>query len=256
MTLAGQLAGAVAGVLRARAEALALARRGLLERRDELRRVAGLPSDAERLERQYAELERELRQLDQRSAALEEERERLGADFGREFEAVRARLVAACAAEIELQEAARNEGSFNEAVNAFRDALNGRGVEPGRATPAQLRQHLPYLQTVADHVRARAAQLLERAAAEIAENPEHVLRQREVEAQRRQLAEELEAVTARIRAHQNSDELPLFRDIETADVATVRRVRREVLQPLLDSALVERQKGLAGSDPLEQVGSL
>lgn len=256
MTLAEQLAEAVVGVLRARADALALARKSLVERRDELRRVLSLPADAERLEREQANLEDDLDGLRQRSAALAEEFGRLGADFEQQLQAIWARLIAACRAEIELQEAARNENSFNEAVNAFRDAISRRGIDPGRATPAQLRQHLPYLQTVADHIRARARQVLEDTAAELDETPAHVLRQREVEARRDHLAGELEAVAARIRAHQNSDELRLYSDIEAADVSTVRRIKREILQPLLNDAVIERQKGLAGSDPLDQVNVL
>lgn len=256
MTLAEQLAEAVAGVLGARAEALALARRRLVERRDELRRVASLPADADRLEREQSNLEGELKGLGQRSAALEEELGRLGADFEQQLRAVRARLVAACRAEIERQEAARNESSFDEAVDAFRDAISRRGIDPGRATPAQLRQHLPYLQTVASHVRERARLVLEEAAAELGETGTQVLRRREVEAKRGRLAAEAEAVAARIRAHQNSDEVRLYGDIESADVATVRRIKREVLQPLLNNAVIEREKGLAGSDPLDQVNVL
>jgi chromosome segregation ATPase len=256
MTLAERLAEALVEVLRARSEALALVLKGLTERRDELRRVVSLPADAERLELQHAKLEGKLKGVRERSAALEEELEQLGADFERKYQAVRARLVAACGNELELQEAARSESSFNEAVSAFGDVIAGRGAEPGRSTPAQLRQHIPYLQMVADHVRERARKLLEDAGAELAETPARVLRQREYEDRRRELAGEFEAVAASLRAHQNSGELPLVSDIAAADVATVRRIKREVLRPLLDNALIERQKGLAGSDPLDGISAL
>jgi chromosome segregation ATPase len=256
MTLAEQLAEAAAGALRRRQTALTLVRKRLLDERDELLRTANLPSDADALERRQTELEREIDVLKCRVAELEEMRERLTTTYEQKLHAAWARAVSLCGVEIERWEQSRLENSFNEAVNAFREELAGKRVDLTRATPAQLRQHLPYLQMLAESLRARARQILKDAAERLGEAPQYVIRHTELEAKRRQLDQELETVYARLRAHQNSDDLHLFNDLESADVQVVRRIRREVLQPLLNDARIERQHGLAGSDPLDELGNV
>lgn len=256
MSTAEQLA---AGLLAAQArqrEAGERERARLLEERAELAALVGMSGDVGALERRRAELESELAGLEGERGELERRRDELAAASPRARLALWERVSARCAALLDAAERERAGQNFYSAVEAFAAELAEEGLSVAAATPAQLRKQLPRLREAAERARAAAAERAADISASLANAPAVSAEQERLEQERRAVEQAVAETLARLRAHCTAEQLGLAEDLAAADARVLKRLRREVFEPLLADARIERERGLAGHDPLAQLDSL
>jgi hypothetical protein len=64
----------------------------------------------------------------------------------------------------------------------------------------------------------------------------------------------MELVLNRLRSHTRSGEqIQIVEDVLASDEVVLKRLHEEILEPLLRDTRLEREKGLSGDDPLDQL---
>jgi hypothetical protein len=257
MTTAEALAQSLLRAQKRLEEALARRREQLSSLRDELRRAESLPADAPTLERHCLELSGRRDEVRAEVEAFEAQRSQLDESLRRELAVARERLRHAYRKRINDVRAARVAKDFQGAVNSFAAELGGEGVDPARATPAQLRKQLPALLQVSLAVNERMRAMSEEVRHRYADLCSFRRRQSDALEREKRLEEEMLKLKHRLSAHTGlPEQMRLAADILNADAAMLERIKGEVLTPLLSDARTERQKGLVGKDPLWQLRSL
>ena len=257
MTTAETLAQSLLRAQKRLEEALARRREQLSSLRDELRRAESLPADAPTLERRCLELSGRRDEVRAEVEALEAQRSQLDESLRLELAATQERLRHAYRKRIDDLRAARVARDFQHAVNSFATELRREGVDPARATPAQLQKQLSTLLQVSLAVNERLRAMSEEVTHKYADLGSFRRRQSDALEREQRLEEEMLKLKNRLSAHTGlPEQLRLAADILNADAGMLARIKGEVLTPLLSDARIERKKGLVGKDPLWQLRSL
>jgi hypothetical protein len=254
MTLSELLAKSVLQAQERTAELITQTREKLIARRDELRRAEHLPVDAAVLERQRLELEKELETLSAETENMEARCVELKEVLLRRVETTWAYLSEQHRAQAEEVSRFLVAEVFQSAMTEYASELASSGLDLEQATSAQLRERLPLLRVMGDELRASARKRAESASQKLATSIQLQQKRLELEERRRNLKHALEQILTRLRSHSRSaDQIQLVKDILVAKESVLQRLRQEILEPLLNEARLEREKGLIGTDPLEQV---
>ena len=256
MTSALQLAQAVLTAQMRLEELTVQAQQSLSRQREELRHLASLPADANLLEAHIKTLKQEQETLNREIAGQEASLSRMQAAYQQELNQAWQRLQEQYLAQNQKQRQARVGLAYQSALEAFGDELKRAKIDIEHATPAQLQQQLTRLQDSASKVREQANLLLRQARAEIEKNAELHAKQIAIEEQRTTLRHQREELRKRLLRHNVTESSQLFADIFHAEAGTLRQLRRDVLEPLIQEAHEERQLGFAGDDPLEALQTL
>lgn len=256
MSLAESLADAVLETRRLRYETQEQERALLLAERAELQRLAASPHDAATLERRRQSLEQSLAALTRQRADLEQQHDEISTELAQMRRRLWERLTLLCRELIAEAERERASQSFESAMAAFADDLARAGVEVGHTTPALLRRQLPRLQEAARAARVWAQERAREVSVKLSESAAHVEQHERLEAKRQRVRRETAEVLAHLSASHRAEQMALVEEIRDADARVLRRLRREVLDPLLSDACWERVRSFAGDDPLLQLESL
>lgn len=256
MTSALQLAQAVLTAQLRLEELTAQAHQSLSRQREELRHLESLPADANLLEAHIKTLQQEQETLNHEIAGQEARLSRMQTAYQQELNQAWQHLQEHYLAQNQKQRQARISLAYQSALEAFRDELKRAKIDIEHATPAQLHQQLIRLQDSASKVREQATLLLRQARTEIEKNAELQVKQVALEEQRTTLRHQREELQKRLLRHNVTESSQLFADICHAEAGTLRQLRRDVLEPLIQEAREERQLDFAGDDPLGALQTL
>lgn len=254
MTVSELLARSVLQAQGRLAERIAQTRETLIVRRDELRRAEHLPMDAAVLERRRLELEQELDALSAETETMEAHCAELKVVLSRRVEKVWIYLTERHRSQAEEMSRFRIAEDFRSAMTEYAGELESSGLDVGQATPAQLRERLPLLRLTGDKLKAVTQARAESASQRLATSMQLQQKRLDLEEKRLNLKHALEQILNRLRSHSRSAEhIQLVEDILVAKENMLKRLSQEILEPLLNEARLERERGLSGADPLEQL---
>lgn len=226
----------------------------LLSQRDDLRQAEGLPADAVILNQQCLNLMHDIEVVRQELGELQSQHTQLKERLQQRLAAAWTQLKADYQKQVNNSRTTRVTKDFQEAMTAFTAELRREGVIRERATPAQLRSQLPLLKNVASVIRDQMRALAD----EFSQKYSNLLtlrqKQGKLSERREGLKDELQKMIERLNEHASaSGQLRITADILLADKMLLKRLKREILEPVLLNARIERAKGLFGKDPLWQL---
>lgn len=253
MNLSEQLAQAVFQAQGRIDELAAHNRARLAAARDELGRSEAFSLDRDILEQQCLDLTRQTAALRDEIEALESERERLRGALREKLSEARQRLADAYRQAFAEHLSAFYARELDSVLAAFAAELKASGFDLETATPAQRRQRVSALKPLAQRHRLAALRRAEQVSADLSTQSVRVERQAALDMRRKQVGEETRDVLSALLSHSRSGtSMSIVESIMGADADVLERLRREVLEPMLNDASLERRLGLgAGDDPLQ-----
>jgi hypothetical protein len=232
-------------------------REQLVSRREELRQAEYLPTSAELLEQQARDLAAELEALDNEAEKLEAQSVELKEILQRKLNTAWRHLTDMQKLHESEMRSSRVTKNFQDAIAEYTSELGRTGLNPRNATPAQLRERFPLLRSTAAEIKDTAHARAGFVSQKLAEATQLQQRRLKLEDRKRKFDHELLQILNRLRNHsRHTDQILLVEDILIAEEGVLKRLRQEVLEPLLTDARLELEQGLIGDNPLDQLADI
>jgi hypothetical protein len=221
--------------------------------RAELSRAETMSLDHDLLEQQGLDLSMQTAALRDEIEALEAEHEGLRGTLLERLAAARERLADAYRQTLEEHSSLYYTRELDSVLDAFATELKASGFDPQKASPAQRRQRVSTLEPQARKNRQAALRRAELVSSDLSAQSGLVARRAELEGREQRVEEATRAVLEALHAHsQAGGLLPIVESILAADAGVLGRLHREVLEPMLNDARLERLQGLGeDTDPLQ-----
>jgi chromosome segregation ATPase len=252
MTLASKVVNAI---LRAQSridEAKQRLRYELMAKGESLRKLSEMPVDVDTLERRRLHLQSEIEELEREAEQLENNTLRaLNEEFHSKLHSLWQELCGIYKSRAMELRSIQISDELQSALRAFDDVLKSAEIKLSAATPAQIRSYLSRLGRDASLIREQIENLAKRASQRIANDSQLHNKSKNLAEKKRQINEGLKEVRNKLQQHELSDNARIVQDIMTAETGALRQLRRDIFEPKIIDARREREKGLAGDDPLE-----
>jgi hypothetical protein len=232
-------------------------REQLISRREELRQADYLPTSADILEQQVLDLTAELETLHNETEKLEAQSGELKGILQHKLNTAWRHLTNMHKVQESEMRSSRVTKDFQDAIAEYTSELGMTGLNPRNATPAQLRERLPLLHSTATEIKDTAHVKAGFVSQKIAEATQLQQRRLELEDRKSKFDDELVQILNRLRSHsRHTDQIILVEDILIAEDGVLKRLRQEVLEPLLTDARFELEQGLIRDNPLDQLADM
>jgi hypothetical protein len=218
-----------------------------------LQDLSEMPGDVDELERQEQQLNSELETLEQDIKRMSLDMFGGIEEYDRSLRETWQHLFKIYESQIKEKRSIQVNWDFQSAMNAYADELKKVDIEVGLATPARIRRQIPRLQGYAEEFRQKAEKTALHASKMLIDMEQLAGKGADLARRKQRIVEEMEDIGARFRQHGISLQDQIVSEILNADANVLKQLRRDVFDSKLTQARTEREKGLAGEDPLKRI---